>query len=148
MLGRHTNERSQKGEQGKKFSWISFFLSCVSVYSPTWIVLQRNLVASPFMMDLKNICQIWGDKALVVPSATFYGAASCFGYKAFFRRMVRIDIDNGLLQCRGDRGCPIYKCRKCRYQKCILVGMKKELVPNEEECRKYAHPKELRGAFS
>lgn len=53
---------------------------------------------------------------------------SCEGCKGFFKRTIRKDL---LYTCRDSKGCLIDKrqrnrCQYCRYQKCLVMGMKRE----------------------
>uniref|UniRef100_A0A0N5C2C8 Nuclear receptor domain-containing protein n=1 Tax=Strongyloides papillosus TaxID=174720 RepID=A0A0N5C2C8_STREA len=83
--------------------------------------------------DNKSIsdCAICGDKA----TGKHYGALSCDGCKGFFRRTVR--KKNNYI-CRFSRQCNVDKdhrntCRRCRFDRCIENGMKKEAVQNERD---------------
>ncbi|CAB05764.2 Nuclear hormone receptor family member nhr-197 [Caenorhabditis elegans] len=54
-----------------------------------------------------------------------YGAMSCFACKMFFHRTV---YKNLLFRCKRIQNCTIHfkifpKCRACRFQKCLIVGM-------------------------
>ncbi|XP_022110032.1 orphan steroid hormone receptor 2-like isoform X3 [Acanthaster planci] len=74
-------------------------------------------------------CMVCGDNA----SGRHYGAISCEGCKGFFKRSIRKTL---CYTCRGNKDCPINKhhrnrCQYCRLQKCLLVGMKSELVQCE-----------------
>lgn len=77
----------------------------------------------------KHLCSICGDKA----SGKHYGVYSCEGCKGFFKRTVRKDLTYA---CREDRNCIVDKrqrnrCQYCRYQKCLMCGMKREAVQEE-----------------
>uniref|UniRef100_A0A0K0FC30 Transcription factor HNF-4 homolog (inferred by orthology to a D. melanogaster protein) n=1 Tax=Strongyloides venezuelensis TaxID=75913 RepID=A0A0K0FC30_STRVS len=83
--------------------------------------------------DSKSLsdCAICGDKA----TGKHYGALSCDGCKGFFRRTVR--KKNNYI-CRFSRQCTVDKdhrntCRRCRFDRCIENGMKKEAVQNERD---------------
>lgn len=72
----------------------------------------------------KHLCSICGDRA----SGKHYGVYSCEGCKGFFKRTVRKDLTYA---CREERNCIIDKrqrnrCQYCRYQKCLMMGMKRE----------------------
>lgn len=61
--------------------------------------------------------------------------ASCEGCKGFFKRTVRKDLTYA---CREDKNCTIDKrqrnrCQYCRYQKCLICGMKREAVQEERQ---------------
>lgn len=53
---------------------------------------------------------------------------SCEGCKGFFKRTIRKDL---IYTCRDNKDCLIDKrqrnrCQYCRYQKCLVMGMKRE----------------------
>ncbi|KAG8535696.1 hypothetical protein GDO81_027955, partial [Engystomops pustulosus] len=59
-----------------------------------------------------------------------YGVYSCEGCKGFFKRTVRKDLT---YTCRDNKDCMIDKrqrnrCQYCRYQKCLAMGMKREVL--------------------
>ncbi|KAF7216834.1 transcript variant X1, partial [Nothobranchius furzeri] len=59
-----------------------------------------------------------------------YGVYSCEGCKGFFKRTVRKDLT---YTCRDNKDCVIDKrqrnrCQYCRYQKCLAMGMKREVL--------------------
>ncbi|CAD6187656.1 unnamed protein product [Caenorhabditis auriculariae] len=73
-------------------------------------------------------CVVCNDRALCL----HYGARTCEGCKGFFKRTVQ---KNSKYTCAGNRNCPIDKryrsrCQYCRFQKCLEVGMVKEIVRN------------------
>lgn len=79
----------------------------------------------------KHLCSICGDRA----SGKHYGVYSCEGCKGFFKRTVRKDLSYA---CREDKNCTIDKrqrnrCQYCRYQKCLVCGMKREAVQEERQ---------------
>ncbi|MBN3283645.1 RXRA protein, partial [Polyodon spathula] len=84
--------------------------------------------AHPSMSPLsltKHICAICGDRS----SGKHYGVYSCEGCKGFFKRTVRKDLT---YTCRDSKDCMIDKrqrnrCQYCRYQKCLAMGMKREV---------------------
>ncbi|CAI2353735.1 unnamed protein product [Caenorhabditis sp. 36 PRJEB53466] len=64
-----------------------------------------------------------------------FGADACRACTAFFRRTVAL---NKTYECRNDKNCEVSSnirciCRSCRYDKCIDVGMKPELVQNRKD---------------
>ncbi|XP_028664927.1 retinoic acid receptor RXR-alpha-A isoform X2 [Erpetoichthys calabaricus] len=76
----------------------------------------------------KHICAICGDRS----SGKHYGVYSCEGCKGFFKRTVRKDLT---YTCRDNKDCIIDKrqrnrCQYCRYQKCLAMGMKREVLLN------------------
>ncbi|KAG5875684.1 hypothetical protein JTB14_023963 [Gonioctena quinquepunctata] len=79
----------------------------------------------------KHLCSICGDRA----SGKHYGVYSCEGCKGFFKRTVRKDLSYA---CREEKNCIIDKrqrnrCQYCRYQKCLIMGMKREAVQEERQ---------------
>ncbi|XP_023660452.1 retinoic acid receptor RXR-gamma-B isoform X2 [Paramormyrops kingsleyae] len=80
--------------------------------------------ASPGSLT-KHICAICGDRS----SGKHYGVYSCEGCKGFFKRTIRKDLT---YTCRDCKDCLIDKrqrnrCQYCRYQKCLAMGMKREV---------------------
>lgn len=79
------------------------------------------------MTRLAN-CAVCGDKATRL-RYSHYGAVSCFSCRAFFRRAIEKGA-NYLCQKDHQAGkCAINiqtrkKCAACRFNKCIVVGMK------------------------
>nr|ASL70624.1 nuclear receptor [Brachionus koreanus] len=71
-------------------------------------------------------CAICGDKG----SGYHYSVYSCEGCKGFFKRTVQKAL---VYKCREYQNCMISKqtrnhCQFCRFQKCLIVGMKREAV--------------------
>ena len=69
-----------------------------------------------------------------------YGAITCFSCKAFFRRAVQNNAANDFI-CRANDDCDIAiqsrkHCQKCRYQRCIKIGMKPGWVLSKAERQK------------
>ncbi|KAJ8794762.1 hypothetical protein J1605_002966 [Eschrichtius robustus] len=80
---------------------------------------------------VKHICAICGDRS----SGKHYGVYSCEGCKGFFKRTIRKDL---IYTCRDNKDCLIDKrqrnrCQYCRYQKCLVMGMKREAVQEERQ---------------
>ncbi|KAK6050919.1 zinc finger, C4 type [Cooperia oncophora] len=78
-----------------------------------------------------DLCVVCGDKAI----GKHYGAVACNGCKGFFRRSV---FQNLQYTCRFEKNCSIDKdhrnaCRFCRFQKCLVVGMRPEAIQNERD---------------
>nr|XP_040060623.1 probable nuclear hormone receptor HR38 [Gasterosteus aculeatus aculeatus] len=71
-------------------------------------------------------CAVCGDNA----SCQHYGVRTCEGCKGFFKRTVQ---KNAKYVCLACKDCPVDKrrrnrCQFCRFQKCLAVGMVKEVV--------------------
>ncbi|XP_073807170.1 retinoic acid receptor RXR-alpha-B isoform X2 [Danio rerio] len=81
----------------------------------------------------KHICAICGDRS----SGKHYGVYSCEGCKGFFKRTVRKDLT---YTCRDNKDCMIDKrqrnrCQYCRYQKCLAMGMKREVQEERQRAK-------------
>ncbi|KAK6166599.1 hypothetical protein SNE40_023252 [Patella caerulea] len=75
------------------------------------------------------LCAVCGDNA----ACQHYGVRTCEGCKGFFKRTVQ---KNAKYVCLADKNCPVDKrrrnrCQFCRFQKCMAVGMVKEVVRSD-----------------
>ncbi|KAL1020710.1 hypothetical protein UPYG_G00003660 [Umbra pygmaea] len=75
-------------------------------------------------------CAVCGDSA----SCQHYGVRTCEGCKGFFKRSVQ---KNAKYMCHASQDCPVDKrrrnrCQFCRFQKCLVVGMVKEVVRTDK----------------
>lgn len=66
-----------------------------------------------------------------------YGAVTCFSCRAFFRRSIQNNSSDAY-KCRKEGNCDITmksrkSCQKCRFDKCLMIGMKSTWVLSEEE---------------
>jgi len=66
-----------------------------------------------------------------------YGAVTCFSCRAFFRRSIQNQTCD-TYKCRKQGNCEITlksrkSCQRCRFDKCLEVGMKSSWVLSEEE---------------
>ncbi|KAF7489824.1 putative nuclear hormone receptor HR38 [Sarcoptes scabiei] len=73
-----------------------------------------------------QICAVCGD----VAACQHYGVLTCEGCKGFFKRTVQ---KSSKYMCLGNKDCAVDKrrrnrCQFCRFQKCLAVGMVKEVV--------------------
>ncbi|XP_013770807.1 retinoic acid receptor alpha-B-like [Pundamilia nyererei] len=85
-------------------------------------------------------CFVCQDKS----SGYHYGVSACEGCKGFFRRSIQ---KNMVYTCHRDKVCVINKvtrnrCQSCRLQKCLDVGMSKELVRNDRTKKKKEEKKQ------
>ncbi|KAK2851801.1 hypothetical protein Q5P01_008077 [Channa striata] len=89
--------------------------------------LDGNL--SPKLKSLNgndSCCAVCGDNA----SCQHYGVRTCEGCKGFFKRTVQ---KNSRYVCLANKDCTVDKrrrnrCQFCRFQKCLAVGMAREVV--------------------
>ncbi|KAJ6646680.1 putative nuclear hormone receptor HR38, partial [Pseudolycoriella hygida] len=73
-----------------------------------------------------QLCAVCGD----IAACQHYGVRTCEGCKGFFKRTVQ---KGSKYVCLADKACPVDKrrrnrCQFCRFQKCLVVGMVKEVV--------------------
>ncbi|KAM3857186.1 nuclear receptor subfamily 4 group A member 2-like [Diretmus argenteus] len=78
------------------------------------------------LMSAEGLCAVCGDNA----ACQHYGVRTCEGCKGFFKRTVQ---KNAKYVCLAAKSCPVDKrrrnrCQYCRFQKCLAVGMVKEVV--------------------
>ncbi|XP_075993583.1 nuclear receptor subfamily 4 group A member 2-like [Genypterus blacodes] len=74
----------------------------------------------------EGLCAVCGDNA----ACQHYGVRTCEGCKGFFKRTVQ---KKAKYVCLASKSCPVDKrrrnrCQYCRFQKCLTVGMVKEVV--------------------
>ncbi|KAM9294612.1 nuclear receptor subfamily 1 group I member 3-like [Gastrophryne carolinensis] len=80
--------------------------------------------------EKEKICAVCGDKAI----GYNFHVLTCEGCKGFFRR----SINKGLIfNCSFNGSCTVAKatrqhCQACRLQKCLKVGMRKDMVLSKE----------------
>ncbi|XP_041835071.1 nuclear receptor subfamily 4 group A member 2-like [Melanotaenia boesemani] len=77
-------------------------------------------------LSSEGLCAVCGDNA----ACQHYGVRTCEGCKGFFKRTVQ---KNAKYVCLAAKSCPVDKrrrnrCQYCRFQKCLVVGMVKEVV--------------------
>ena len=91
------------------------------------MLIHNNHIPQPQSPSL--LCGVCGDNA----ACQHYGVRTCEGCKGFFKRTVQ---KNAKYVCLSDKNCPIDKrrrnrCQFCRFQKCLNVGMVKEVVRSD-----------------
>ncbi|KAG8584546.1 hypothetical protein GDO81_004659 [Engystomops pustulosus] len=109
-----------------RFPTIPFGQGSVVLDSP--VILDSPLSPSKLRSPSSNegCCAVCGDNA----SCQHYGVRTCEGCKGFFKRTVQ---KNAKYICLANKDCPVDKrrrnrCQFCRFQKCLTVGMVKEVV--------------------
>nr|XP_018912910.1 PREDICTED: LOW QUALITY PROTEIN: nuclear receptor subfamily 4 group A member 1 [Bemisia tabaci] len=95
--------------------------ACSSPGSEPSAPAQRPTPPSP-----SQLCAVCGDSA----ACQHYGVRTCEGCKGFFKRTVQ---KGSKYVCLAEKCCPVDKrrrnrCQFCRFQKCLQVGMVKEVV--------------------
>ncbi|XP_068720123.1 nuclear receptor subfamily 2 group C member 2-like [Montipora capricornis] len=90
-----------------------------------------ELPAIGVLKTLWGDCLVCGDRA----TGKHYGIVACEGCKGFFKRSVRKNLK---YSCQANGACPIDKvhrnrCQRCRLNKCLTMGMKKEAVQCERK---------------
>lgn len=86
-------------------------------------------VSSASLGKPEKICLVCGDKAL----GYNFNAVSCESCKAFFRRNAHKTIRG---RCEGRCEVTVESrsfCKRCRLAKCFTVGMRKDMILNEEQ---------------
>ncbi|KAF1756720.1 hypothetical protein GCK72_013174 [Caenorhabditis remanei] len=74
-----------------------------------------------------------------------FGVDACRGCTAFFRRTV---VNKRKYKCSEDETCDIERsegvlCKKCRFEKCLKMGMKKEAIQNHRDIYGRRNPKAI-----
>lgn len=78
----------------------------------------------------RSVCAVCGD----IAACQHYGVRTCEGCKGFFKRTVQ---KGAKYVCLGSKDCVVDKrrrnrCQFCRFQKCLSVGMVKEVVRTDD----------------
>lgn len=78
----------------------------------------------------RSVCAVCGD----IAACQHYGVRTCEGCKGFFKRTVQ---KGAKYVCLGNKDCVVDKrrrnrCQFCRFQKCLAVGMVKEVVRTDD----------------
>ncbi|NXV92320.1 NR1I2 protein, partial [Calonectris borealis] len=82
----------------------------------------------------EKVCAVCGDRA----TGYHFHVMTCEGCKGFFRRSINKGVR---FTCPFARSCPVTKakrrqCQACRLQKCLDVGMRKDMIMSEEALRR------------
>ncbi|XP_069554421.1 nuclear receptor subfamily 4 group A member 2-like [Brachyistius frenatus] len=91
-----------------------------------FVEYQTSSAPSRGPLSSEGLCAVCGDNA----ACQHYGVRTCEGCKGFFKRTVQ---KNAKYVCLAAKSCPVDKrrrnrCQYCRFQKCLVVGMVKEVV--------------------
>ncbi|XP_042360737.1 nuclear receptor subfamily 5, group A, member 5 isoform X2 [Plectropomus leopardus] len=100
-------------------------------YSEELLTLEGSSTSQEFKSEpdgrpeSKESCPVCGDKV----SGYHYGLLTCESCKGFFKRSVQ---NNKHYTCAEQQSCPVNlsqrkRCPFCRFQKCLAVGMKREV---------------------
>ncbi|XP_018322473.1 probable nuclear hormone receptor HR38 [Agrilus planipennis] len=94
--------------------------------SPGGVSEAPTTTKGPTPPSPSQLCAVCGDTA----ACQHYGVRTCEGCKGFFKRTVQ---KGSKYVCLADKACPVDKrrrnrCQFCRFQKCLAVGMVKEVV--------------------
>ncbi|XP_057273012.1 nuclear receptor subfamily 1 group I member 3 [Pezoporus wallicus] len=110
----------------------------MSVSSPSEPESSPCSVLGPRSADVElaeeKICAVCGDRA----TGYHFHVMTCEGCKGFFRRSINKGVQ---FTCPFSQSCPITKakrrqCQACRLQKCLDVGMRKDMIMSEEALRR------------
>ncbi|XP_054038891.1 nuclear receptor subfamily 1 group I member 3 isoform X3 [Rissa tridactyla] len=82
----------------------------------------------------EKVCAVCGDRA----TGYHFHVMTCEGCKGFFRRSINKGVR---FTCPFSRSCPVTKakrrqCQACRLQKCLDVGMRKDMIMSAEALRR------------
>ncbi|KAM9515116.1 LOW QUALITY PROTEIN: nuclear receptor subfamily 1 group I member 3 [Guaruba guarouba] len=99
--------------------------------SPCSVLGPRGADAEP---AVEKVCAVCGDHA----TGYHFHVMTCEGCKGFFRRSINKGVQ---FTCPFSRSCPVTKakrrqCQACRLQKCLDVGMRKDMIMPEEALRR------------
>ncbi|KAM6037982.1 nuclear receptor subfamily 1 group I member 3 isoform 1-T1 [Theristicus caerulescens] len=113
----------------------------MSVSSPSDVESSPRPLPGPWVPGGKDtepgeekVCAVCGDQA----TGYHFHVMTCEGCKGFFRRSINKGIR---FTCPFARSCPVTKakrrqCQACRLQKCLDVGMRKDMIMSEEALRR------------
>ena len=117
-----------KGDLSSTFTSASFSSPSSSIKTVEPLTASGSSTPTPTtgQQQLNTLCAVCGDNA----ACQHYGVRTCEGCKGFFKRTVQ---KGSKYVCLGSKDCPVDKrrrnrCQFCRFQKCLSVGMVKEVV--------------------
>ena len=105
------------------FCFFVFFFACFLDLRPDFLRVSEGLHPAT-LKPIWGDCLVCGDRG----TGKHYGIVACEGCKGFFKRSVRKNLH---YRCQGNGACPVDKvhrnrCQRCRLNKCLTMGMKKE----------------------
>lgn len=110
--------------------FISLFCFFVVFFLLVFLDLRPDFLRVSEGLHPATLKPIWGDCLVCGDRGTgkHYGIVACEGCKGFFKRSVRKNLH---YRCQGNGACPVDKvhrnrCQRCRLNKCLTMGMKKE----------------------
>ncbi|CAD6197347.1 unnamed protein product [Caenorhabditis auriculariae] len=86
------------------------------------------------MKDPKKMCPTTCLVCGLAATGYHYDAATCNGCKAFFRRAV---LSGKKMECRGTCSNQKKRCRACRFEKCLAVGMNSQILQSKDDYRQF-----------
>ncbi|CAG9099003.1 unnamed protein product [Plutella xylostella] len=101
-------------------------MHCMQSSTPSSAASSPGGLPAPAPPSPSQLCAVCGDTA----ACQHYGVRTCEGCKGFFKRTVQ---KGSKYVCLAEKSCPVDKrrrnrCQFCRFQKCLTVGMVKEVV--------------------
>eukprot|EP00095_Tigriopus_kingsejongensis_P000665 maker-scaffold1109_size62184-snap-gene-0.11 protein:Tk00665 transcript:maker-scaffold1109_size62184-snap-gene-0.11-mRNA-1 annotation:"hormone receptor-like in 96" len=101
--------------------------------------LPQNILKSEEPRQAVRVCPVCGQETKYNQLKN-YGAYSCFSCRAFFRRSHE-NCKTPDFVCRKSGNCDIHlskrkKCRKCRYDRCVELGMRQDRILDESAKQK------------
>ena len=89
---------------------------------------------------IDNFCPICGE---ISGKHMYYGARTCSSCRVFFRRSVT-NQQNTRFKCNFQNNCIINSksrrsCKKCRFEKCLNIGMRTDFVSLKQEIQRQDH---------
>ncbi|CAD6189836.1 unnamed protein product [Caenorhabditis auriculariae] len=126
-----SSEKQLEKRSGRRFSANNGGEVLVALDRDFFLGPDQTAPYMPSYMEEGQPCVVCGD----VATGLHYRAITCEGCKGFFRRTSQRHLT---YVCRSGETCDINKvtrniCQRCRFLKCINVGMSTDLVLNEDE---------------
>ena len=99
-----------------------------------YTTIKKNIQTKMATTECKTCCLVCGSSA---GKHNYYGARTCISCRGFFRRSVQSQQYH-LFVCSTDSSCNLESksrkcCKKCRFEKCLNIGMRPSWVLTPEE---------------